>query len=79
MSLHWDCLRCLCYVMMRSQLTFLHTPFASLFIGANQYFSLLKVILTVATLGEFHGHIDKAKGSCFCSFPVKMDTAIVLR
>lgn len=68
MSLHCDCLRCLCYVIMRSQLTFLHTPFASLFIGANQYFSLLKVILTVATLGNFTGISTNLKEVVFAVF-----------
>lgn len=45
MSLHtYDCLRCLCYVIMRSQLTFSHTPFAPMclygWINTFTFFSL---------------------------------------
>lgn len=53
---------------MRSQLTFLHTPFAPLFIRANQYFSLLKVILTVAMLGNFTGVSANLKEVVFAVF-----------
>lgn len=54
MSLRHDCLRCLGYVIMRSQLTFWHTPLAPLLIGANQYFYLLRHILSLGCdVGEF--------------------------
>lgn len=47
MSLHTCyCLRCPCYVIMRSQLTFLHTPFASsVFMGVNKDFYLFRFFI----------------------------------
>lgn len=47
MSLHTCyCLRCPCYVIMRSQLTFLHTPFASsVFRWVNKDFYLFNFII----------------------------------
>lgn len=69
MSLRHDCLRGLCYVIMRSQLTFWHTPLAPLLIGANQYFYLLRHILLLDyDVGEFMGMLTHLKEVVFVIF-----------
>lgn len=57
---------------------FTHTLCPSVYKGKSILFPL-KSYPYCCDVREFHGHISKSKGSCFCSFPVKMDTAIVLR
>lgn len=79
MSLRHDCLRCLGYVIMRSQLTFWHTPLAPLLIGANQYFYLLRHILSLGCDGGIRVRADTSEGSCFCDFPGKMGRALVFK
>lgn len=69
MSLRHDCLRCLCYVIMRSQLTFWHTPLAPLLMGANQYFYLLRHILSLDyDVGGFVGMLTHLKEVVFMIF-----------
>lgn len=78
MSLRHDCLRCLGYVIMRSQLTFWHTPLAPLLIGANQYFYLLRHILSLGCdVGEFV--LTHLKEVVFVIFPGKMGRVLVFK